>query len=70
MLLLSAVLAVLGLSSPRSGGADYMVCILGHVLPAGGDNASSVCESDPVHIQNICCRGVADRAPWELIQIL
>lgn len=47
-----------------------MVCILGHVLPAGGDNASSVCEADPSHIQSVCCRGVADRASWELIQIL
>lgn len=60
----------LGFLSPRSGGAEYMVCILGHVLPAGGDNASSVCEADPFHIQNICCRGVADRASLELIQIL
>jgi len=69
MLPRSAAFAVAGFSSPQSGGAEGMVWILGHVLGAGGDNASSVCKADPSHTQNICCRGGSGRASWELIHI-
>lgn len=66
ILSINALFSVTEVFIPSVRGAEVNVYILGHVLPAGGDNTFSVCGVASFHIQNICCEGVVVRASWEL----